>query len=49
MIIIIEIVILCIAFFLICFWGTGTDNKNLRLNLQFIDFSSFMQIFPVCR
>ena len=21
---------LCIAFFLICFWGTGTDNKNLK-------------------
>ena len=30
MIIIIETVILCIAFFLICFWGTGTDNKNLK-------------------
>ena len=29
-IIIIETVILCIAFFLICFWGTGTDNKNLK-------------------
>ena len=30
MIVIIETVILCIAFFLICFAGTGTDGKNLR-------------------
>lgn len=26
----IETVFLCIIFFLICFWGTGTDDKNLK-------------------
>ena len=30
MIVVIETVILCIAFFLICFLGTGTDDKNLK-------------------
>lgn len=30
MIVIIEMVILCVAFFLIYFWGTGTDSKNLK-------------------
>ncbi len=30
MIIVIETVVLCIIFFLICFWGTGTDEKNLK-------------------
>ena len=30
MIVVVEIVILCIAFFLICFLGTGTDDKNLK-------------------
>lgn len=30
MAVVIEIVILCIIFFLICFLGTGTDDKNLK-------------------
>lgn len=30
MIVVIETVILCIVFFLICFLGTGTDDKNLK-------------------
>ena len=30
MIVVVETVILCIAFFLICFLGTGTDDKNLK-------------------
>lgn len=29
--------------------GKIKGRKYKRLNLQFIDFSSFMQIFPVCR
>ena len=30
MIVVIEMVILCIVFFLICFGATGTDDKNLK-------------------
>lgn len=30
MIVAIEIIILCILFFLVCFFGTGTDVKNLK-------------------
>ena len=30
MIVIIETIILCIVFFLLCYLGTGTDEKNLK-------------------
>ena len=30
MILAIETIILCIIFFLLCFGGTGTDDKNLK-------------------
>ena len=30
MITIVETIILCIVFFLLCYIGTGTDEKNLR-------------------
>lgn len=33
----IETVILCSAFFGLCFWGTGTDEKNLRNYMSYPD------------
>lgn len=30
MIVVIETVLLCAGLFLMCFWGTGTDDKNLK-------------------
>ena len=33
----IEIVILCAAFFVLCFLGTGTDEKNLRNYMSYPD------------
>ncbi len=30
MIVIIETFILCIVFFMLCYLGTGTDEKNLK-------------------
>lgn len=37
MVVAIETVILCIFFFLICFGGTGTDDKNLKSYLCYPD------------
>lgn len=33
----IEIVMLCAVFFMLCFLGTGTDEKNLRNYLSYPD------------
>lgn len=32
-----EILILCSVFFALCFWGTGTDEKNLRNYMSYPD------------
>ena len=34
---VIETVILCSAFFALCFFGTGTDEKNLRNYMSYPD------------
>lgn len=30
MVVILETMLLCTVFFLLCYWGTGTDDKNLK-------------------
>lgn len=37
MMVLAETLLLCLAFFLACFWGTGTDDKNLKSYASYPD------------